>query len=64
MKLRKLLLVLAVISVCGASITAKAKNAYQVSVMEEFKPDSKNKKLGYQFIENGNKVVFVFDAAA
>ena len=64
MKLKKLLLVLAVISVCGASITAKAKNAYQVSVMEEFKPDSKNKKLGYQFIENGNKVVFVFDAAA
>lgn len=61
MKMKKLLIAVAVIGLFGATVSAKAKNAYHVTVQEEFKADKMNKKLGYQFIEGGNKIVFVFD---
>ena len=46
------------------SILAFAKKAEQFvpSIQEEFVVDKVNKKLGYQLIDGGNKIVFIFDA--
>ncbi|MBQ5999201.1 MAG: tyrosine-protein phosphatase [Treponema sp.] len=53
----------AFILVFCAAAKPKQKEPYSVTVQQEFKLDKFNKQLGYQFIEDGEKLVFVFDAA-
>jgi hypothetical protein len=56
------LILLAFILVFSAAAKAKQKETYSVTVQQEFKLDKFNRQLGYQFIEDGEKLVFVFDA--
>lgn len=48
------------------SLLAFAKKAPQQvpSIQEEFVVTNENKKLGYQLIDGGNQIVFIFDASA
>lgn len=62
MNVKKLLIAAAFVSICGFTVAAKPKAAYQVTVQDELKLDGKNKKIGYQLVENGEKIVFIFDA--
>ena len=52
----------AVLSFLMVNISAKPKELYKVSVQEKVKLNKYNKQLGYQLINNGDTVVFVFDA--
>ena len=45
------------------STQAKQKELYSVTVQQELKLDKNNKSLGYQFVEDGSSLYFIFDAS-
>lgn len=59
MKLKKIA-TLIILFLAGTMTFAKA--PYHVQIQQTFKPNKYNKKLGYQLIDGGNKIIFVFDA--
>ena len=61
MAIRKILLC-AVFAVLGSFSVYKKKNVQVVTYQPEFKLNNKNKRLGYQLLEDG-KIVFVFDSS-
>lgn len=46
------------------SAFAFAKSTYRAEIQETFKLNKYNRKLGYQLLDGGNKVIFIFDAQA
>lgn len=64
MKKQFLLFCAAGIAFCPLGLYAKNAKQNAPYVMEEFTPDKVNRKLGYQIVDGGNTVVFVFDADA
>lgn len=63
MNSKKILVFFTIVLATLVSVSAKEKKQKQiVTYQTEFKPNSVNKKLCYQLLDNG-KIVFVFDAA-
>lgn len=48
-------------ALCFSSLSAKSKEPYRASVQQELKADKYNRQLGYQIINGGETVAFVFN---